>query len=776
MGFIFENFVHLLKRFRVPSIINIVGLSLAFAVFIIIGIQTCYDATFNRQFTKSDNIYNFSRYYPSDGIRISTISVPVAESMVQEFSEINNYCLLQSWDENSFDIYGKDNKHVTHTENLVFTTSGFLDIFTPEIILGDVSKTLEIDNRALISESVAKKIFGDQNPVGQVIYDHFSQQPITIDAVYKDFPENCSLTNGIYTKLVDYNQNNWAYKGYFELLPGTYTQLQEKLNGAEFRGEATLKAQDEDPTIREDYELTPLTDLHLNQNTARKTLFLSLIAIGVVILVIVYTNYINFSIAMASSRIRNINIHKILGIHKMLLRISILFEGLFLTLISFMLALLYLYFFQKTTLSSLFDADLSFDQNIFVISAVGVILLFLSFLVGLYPTKYVTSFNEAVALNASFALSPRGVKLRNVLITIQFTAAMVLIVVSSFMQIQNKYMQNYSIGIQKENIVYLPVAGLKTDLKTFAEELNKNPNVKGFTASEHLPGYIGMSWNRNFEGQFLQKVVAWSVTPDFLDFFGVDILAGNNFTKNDTIGQEQIIFNEKFLEKYGLDKSIVGKDFECFNPGIIVGIAKDINFQSLHYAIEPMGYVVLNDQKGWIKFMYIKISGQNTPETIDYIEKTWSKFNDETFDLNFLDSKMNDLYKKEENQSKLITLFGFITIVIAVMGVYGLILFNTRQKNKQIAIRKINGASEAQIVFMLNKDLLLLLFIAFLIAMPVAYYFVGKWLENFAYKTPIYYWVFFASGFLVFLITIATVSIQSWRAAKANPVDSLKTE
>lgn len=776
MKFIFKNFIHLLKGFTTSSILNILGMAAALSVFIIISMQLYYNFTYNKNLENSSHIYNFRRYYPSDDFSVWTISVPVAENMVKDFSEIKNYCVIQKQDNASFDVGNGDKNISSYTASLIVANAGFKSIFNPQILLGDASLVFEDTDKAMISEKTAKDIFGGENPVGKVIKRRYSQQSYTIAAVYKDFPENSSLTNGIYTKLTTYSHNNWGYDGYFELIPGAYKSLSEKLNGAGFRGEETLKQQDLDPSIREDYVLTPLSEVFMEKNPQMKTISYTLLIIGILILMIAYTNFINFSMAIIPSRIKNFNIHKILGVNRLILKFSVITEGIFITIIAFLLAVFFIYFFSTTALTSFFAADLTINENKGLIMAVFFAAVALSALLCIYPAQYAASIKESSILNGSFTLSSRGSKLRNILITFQYIIAILLICVSGFIKLQQDYMKNYSIGLEKENIVYLPVAGLKTDIKTFGDELKSNPEIIDYTASGFIPGRIYMSWNRNFEDKFLQNVYAWPVTSNFLDFFGIDVIAGNNFTKTDTVGLEQIIFNRKFLEKYDLDESIIGKSFPMFNEGTIMGIASDVNFSSLRSPIDPMAFVIVNDQKDWINYIFVKISDKNISGTISYIESTWKKYNDDDFHMSFLNTAIGELYKQEENQSQIIAVFGLITIIIAVMGVYGLIVFNTRYKEKEISVRKINGATEKQIVYMLNKSLLWLLLIACIIAVPVAFYLIEKWLESYAYKAPVPWWLFAGAGLVVLVITVITVSWQSWKAATANPVESLKTE
>jgi putative ABC transport system permease protein len=334
-------------------------------------------------------------------------------------------------------------------------------------------------------------------------------------------------------------------------------------------------------------------------------------------------------------------------------------------------------------------------------------------------------------------------------------------------------MQNYDWGIPKKNIVYLPLAGLGESSQSFGQELLRDSRIADFCIVRDLPGRVGMGWGRDFEGKNIQMRV-WSVDNRFFDFFNIPIIAGRKPETMDSI-TSQIVVNEAFLKKYDFDESIVGKDFPAFGPGRIQAIAKNINFESLHDSITPMAFGVLSQWQNF-NFVLVKLNGREIPNTIKSIEQTWNQFSKEPFKVNFLDEEMDKLYQKESNMAKMIGLFGFIIVIIAVMGVYGLIVFNARYKAKEIAIRKVSGSTIGEIILMLNRNVLLQLGIAFVIAVPAAWFIIQKWLENFAYKTPIYWWIFLLGGLVVLLITLLTVSAQSYQAATRNPTKALNLE
>jgi len=782
MKAIFRNFFFVLKRFKTSSILNIIGLSAAFAVFTITLIQVNYDRSYDRNFKNADDIYFFSMSY-LNGDKGMTMPTTMAKEISNKFPEVKSYCLVNpiSKQELLVDVLNRNGIRQKFTTSITPVTAGFLDVFTPEIVGGSTKGIFDGQGKAMITESTAKKLFGIENPIGKTIYYHFSKHLynnqktnfVTVLAVCKDFPENCSIKNGIYTLLPDDEPSNFNYNGYFVLNKNTYSKLILQLNSEKFFGKENWEEmkKSEDKTI---VELIPLNKAYFDLEKGRLTTTLSLLAIGILTLIIAYINFLNFSISISPARVKGLNIHKIIGASPFKLKLILASEAALFSLLAFFLSLLYIALLKDTFISDYFSADMSLSSNRFLLGVIGLVALLFGMLFGSYPAKYIVSFQPAVALRGSFAMSARSVRLRNILITLQFVAAITLIIVAMFIQLQNTFMNHRSWGIQKENIVYLPYGQIKIDMHTFGEELKRDPRILDYTASQFLPGHVGMSWGRKFEGKQVNAWI-WPVQVNFPAFFGVKIAEGRDFQDADSTGNKRaIIFNECFLKMHQL-KNIHGKDFPGFDFTLsVVGIAKNINYTSLRDSIRPMGFAILGNQ--YMNWFFVKLSGKDVPGAIENIRKTWVKYSDEDFNVKFLDASMDKLYKNEMNLAKLISMFGLITILIAIMGVYGLIVFNARYKSKEIALRKVNGASVKEIMFMLNRSVLIQLTIAFVVAVPLAYYIVHRWLQQFAYKIPVYWWVFLLAGLLVFAITVITVSWQSHKAATANPVEAIKNE
>lgn len=786
MKYLFGNFVSVLRHYKSASMINIIGLSAAFVVFFVVLMQTRYDLTYDRGYPTGDRLVQFIQDW-GGGNAGTYINFQIPAMIKDKVPEIEAHCMTSNWGASKFDVGGEDGDGTavrTYDIDHLRATSGFWQVFRPEVVAGDTTGILSAYGRALISERTAETLFWNEDPIGKSIRYHYGDPDnpdryLTIAAVYRDFPENSSVKNGIFTHLPEYDEEELSFQAYFLVEPDNLKSANDKIDYEELMGaEQAEQLRAEYPHLYDNiYRLERPGEIYLSQylgSGPRMTSVVSLLAIAILTLVIAFVNFVNLSLAMAPSRVRGINIRRILGVNKSVLRIVIAMESVLFCLIALGIALVAVHYLKNTALAGdIFASDLSVGAHAGLITLGALGVLAVAFCIGLYTSRYSTSFEEWEALKGSFALGIKSVRLRNILIVFQFTTAIVLICFTLLINRQNTYMRNHNWGFEKENIIYLPLYGLWSNVGPFSEEIMRDPRIENYSISRVIPGEQTMSWGRDFEGKSINLTV-WSVDERFFDLFGVDIVAGEKPMHMDSL-VSQIVVNRAFLKEYEFDESIVGKDFPAFGPGRIVGVAKDINFLPLRYGIGPMAFGVLAQ---WQNFQYVivKLNGNDVPGAIEYVEQTWNKFSNDPFELHFLDRFMDDLYSRESNMAKLLGTFGLIIVIIAVMGVYGLIMFNTRYKRKEIGIRKVNGATTGEIVLMLNRSMLILIGIAFVIAVPVSWYVITRWLEGFAYRTTAPWWLFAGAGLLVLAISVVAVSWQSWRAANTNPAEVIKSE
>jgi putative ABC transport system permease protein len=775
MKFLKSNLKLLATRFRAVTIINIAGLAVAFAVAAVIAIQVKYDLTFDRGYKNAGQIFCVELTYdqqPEIGV-FSHMNQQIPRFMKDNVPEIKSYAQLRGKETRKFVRQAAPAGSPTTDIVVTEVSTGFLEVFAPTILSGDAKSAITTPKHAMISRQSARRIFGNEDPIGQTITS-FESGDVTIGAVYEDFPKNSTVANGLLVNMAENDRSEWGFSTYMQFDPALRDDVVEKIHTINLNvdGDEVITARHEGAT----FHLTELSDHHLHGGAEGKGIIetsLYMLVMGVMIVGIALINFINLFMSMAPVRVRSINTFRILGSGKGALRRMLALESVVILLVAMAIGVGLMEWFGTSVFTQFFSADISPAANIPVIAALAAGLAVVSFVMALYPAHYATSFDVAVALKGSIVLAPRGVKLRSALITLQFATAIIFISLSIYIYEQYNYMQKYELGYQKENIVLIPTITDSLSRASFTQELRRNPDVVDVSWSAR-PGNQGMGWGREFEGKNIQ-VNVWPSEMNTLDFFGVEIVAGENFSP-DITGVDQVIVNQKFLDTFGFTaEDVVGKDFSTFEAGVIVGVAADVNFESLHNEVRPMIFVTLD---WWATQGLVKIAGGDTPATLRFIEDTYNKFRGDgrEFSLEFLDAKLDAQYKTELNMSSLMGLLGLIAVVTAVMGVYVIILFNSRYKTREIAIRKVNGASVGEVTLMLNKGLLISLAVAAVLALAPTLYFMRGWVASFAYKVAVPWWLYPVAVVMVLMVAAVTVSWQSLRAATANPVNALKSE
>lgn len=771
-----HEFLSTLKRNRLAFLLNVLGLSVAFTVLTVVAFQAVYEFGYDRSYKDTDRIYRLNNYLPDFGDYFGLCS-PLAEVITESFPEIEASALIAYYGPNRLTLTDAQGNLRNFDENYCEVTPGFLEVFSPRIISGDPETCWESVNSVALPESIAYRLFGKESPLGKSLV--INGKEVIVSLVYGDFPKNSTIRNAVLSPVTEFVWSNWPYSFYMKFASGSRPEeIVGKIAALDFPQEV------KDHGITPDrfrYSIQPVKDLYFkgvgkgNNEKGNFNATLSLIAVAVLIIMIAFVNFINFSTALAPVRIRRVNIQKVLGSTRGRLIRFITFESGMISLFAFGISLLWTIVFISSPLTAFFNADLVLRDHIGLLSGIGIAALLLGLAAGLYPAFYMTSFPPALVLKGSFALSPKSVRLRNSLVVFQFICTVVLITVASFIKIQHDFMQNMDTGFERENVLYIHLTeGMKQQINAFTQDLEAKPEITGHTLAAYLPGNVDNRWGRDIDGKPVNFTI-WAVGHNFLRFFNIKVVEGTGFGTHPEKGNDKIIFNRKLVEKYNL-KDLLGKEIasDGGQKGIIVGIAEDVNFSSLREEIEPMAFVC---GEHLIKnYILLKVSGIRLPETIDYIRKVGKQYSGEDFQLGFLDQYTAHLYQREENFARLISVFGGITILISLMGIYGLILFNARFRTKEIGIRKVNGATELQMIVLLNKDFLRLILFSFVIAVPVAWYVVREWLSEFAYRTPVYWWVFLLAGAATVLITILTVSYQSWKAASVNPIGTLGGE
>lgn len=776
---IYRNFLNGLQRSRSASVLNIMGLSVAFAVFIAILMQVNYEYSYNSSFPKADRIYRLELRRSSEAIYQALLPLPGFEIIRSEIPELSVSCLVDKpWGLANFTVIKPDGNMDFFEEGPAYADTNVVRVFDLEVVAGDYRQALTMPGQLFIPLSVAQKFFGETDVVGKTVLFNGTRE-MTVAAVYRDVPQNSTFQNVLYSASFSSGTQwgQWNYESYYVIPEGTDMEiLVDKLRGLD--KVVAGKSSGEKMFADHDLMFLPLKDIyfadvqHWHEPAGNRMMTHILLLIGILVLVVAIVNFVNFSMALAPSRIKSLNTQKTFGAGNRFLRWCVVSEAMIFSFLAFMLGVFWCYMLGRTSVQEVMYTSLNPFVHPGLLAGVGSVSLIVGVLAGCYPAFYMTSFSPALVLKGSQALSPRGIFLRNTLMVFQYTVAVALIIGILFIGRQLEMVKNRPWGIEKEHIVYLKSNREMSQKRTaFVNELRQNPAVTDVTFASELIGDTGMQhwfFDEMIDGE--QKRIECDVSmiaPNYLNFFGIEVVEGDQFVSTQ---DSMVMVNETFKKTYHMDP--MGKEMAGMRVGRIL---KDFNILPLQQSIRPLLLAVNEEWAG--NYFYIKINGAARNEALTHIRKTIREFSP-TYggDVHFLNDHLNSLYKGEERLGTLVNIFGLSTILLALMGVYGLVLFNSKYKAKEIGVRKVNGATNWQMIIFLNRDFIRMVVLSFVLACPLAWYAVSVWLSGFAYKTSLSAWVFLLAGVVVLSITLLTISWQSWKAANANPVEVLKNE
>ena len=785
---IIRNLVSVIRRFQLAAALNILGLSVAFAAFMVIMMQVDYDLSFGKCHKDHDKIFRVEAgRHPAVN---ASMSRPFAELFINSSPHIVSGAITNSTGVNGvipFTFYiEKDGERHLFSDNSKVVTPEFFDVFSFEFVEGLKEDRIAPGN-VFIPLSMARKLFGNEPAVGKhIVHGGWGNQ--TVMAVYRDFPENTVVQNLAYFAIHPNERiNEWTTFGY-----NTYIRLNNADNASlvvenflrNFKFSDFFEGDDQHYLHNVNLRLTALNDLHfvtdvINDRVpkASKQMLLILFAIGILIIVIAVINFVNFSMAMTPMRVKNINTQRVFGAQLNTIRAAIVFESIFFCFISLFFATMFFLLFKSSQLANFVDGDMSLTGRPAILGCTALVGLLAGLLAGLYPAKYMTSFEPALVLKGSFGLSPKGKKIRSSLIGFQYAASIALIIVAAFMYMQNNFVQK-SLGYDKDNLIISDIRGVNRDV--FEQKMKQYIGIEDVAFSFELLN-TQTSSERIFRGArdpvddtgFQFEV--FRVDPNFLELMRIPITEGRDFLPSDRDLQNGgWIFNETARKKHNLQ---VGSTIDIAGIGFgeIVGFIPDIKFASFHGEYTSMAFQVERPGRSWA---YIRLnSGASKHEAMSYINSTLAElYPGNQNEVRFFDEVLHRLYEKEIALNLLITLFSMLVIFISIVGVFGLVMFDNESRRKEIGIRKICGATTTEILLMFNKGYLRILAVCFIITVPFAWYVVNRWLENFAYKTPMHWWVYLLAFAAVGVITVCTVTFQNWKVANDDPVKSIKSE
>ena len=786
MNTLARNFSHTFRRFLTASVLNIIGLAIAFASFFVIMTQVDYDLNFNKGYKDYQNIYRVEVYPNDDNGWQTWMPRPLCELIGNSSPHIQAISIVNSFPGSAkFEVDGHQFEETTLTG-----FGNFMKTFQPRMIAGSAD-ALDRQGQALIPRSMAMRFFGSIDAVGKTIFEgkQADNRPLTVGGVYEDFLENSQIRNYLFLPLrSDDNKDNWRNWNYNCYLRTDGTLEPDELNKFVFERMKELVPERvnamSDDEASSFLRFTPIADTHFskvdNKSASGRTTVYLLLCVSFLIVIIAAINFMNFTLAETPMRVKSINTQKVLGATVGSLRTGLVLEAVLISVISFGVSLLLLLALRDSGLQDLVTASLDLtDHPLLLASTLGISVL-MGVLAGLYPSYYVTSFPPALALKGSFGLSPKGRKLRTVLVCFQFFVAFMLVIAIGIMYAQSRYIRTSDYGYDKDAIV---VGNMSWDAiqqrEAVADELSRISGVEGVTYSQFVlssnDSYMG--WGRGSDDKHIQFDVL-PVDYRYLKVMGIRVTEGRDFKPGDG---DVYIFNEAARKKYPwmkVDQLATDGDYP------IVGFCENIHYSTFRNDdnSQPMAFFIYGkdyaDWGRWEAIVNVRISaGTDKVAVVRSLQKAMEKFTPgHDFNFRFMDQVLDNAYRNELRFTRQILLFSLLAIVISMIGVFGLTMFESEYRRKEIGIRKIFGSTTGEILRMFNKRYLYILIGCFIVAAPFGWWIGQHWLEGFAERTPIRAWIFLASFLLVTAITMITVTVQSWKNANENPANSIKTE
>ncbi len=797
-------------RHKAYSIINFVGLTCGVTLALLIMVYVRSEVNFDRFHEKGDRLYRV-RYVAPNGLELATSPPPIAPVLGEYFPEVEATARLYG---RNVSIKRPDGDQSFEENAIFFADSSIMDMMTFNFIKGNPKNALHEEFTVIITDEMAKKYFGESDPIGEPLL--FSgKHSFRVIGVVKEFPDDSHLQ---FNMLVPYDnmfdmendetaqrlRNNLATN--FVISHGyTYVLLKPGADASNINknfGEFVKKYARPDRQVGQVFTLFPVRDIHMNstmlaESNATNTWSNIIIFTGVGLLTIIIAciNYINLSTAQSFTRIKEIGIRKILGSYKHQIITQFLSESFLFCLISFILSF-GAFYVALPYLNQLMGKELVFSEvvDLPLIGSAILLLLVITLLAGGYPSYFVTRFESVHTLKGNGSAAAGGNWLRKSLIVFQLMIACMLLSGSLLIVKQLDFLSSRPVGFKKDHIVSVPVfsqnlngifgrpdSTFRTRLQSFRDNIEAQSGVMGTTLSSNIPG-LGAVFRGTIPEGFTQEdnmfLANLSADYDFFKTYEIEVVAGRTFSREfSTDPTEAFMVNETAVRefKWGTPEQALGKTINREGKiGKVVGVIKDINFTSLTQAISPL---ILDYNADQMNQLSIRFENSNVDATLDKIEASWnSMFPEKSFQFNFLDVQLDQQYANFRNFGTIIEAFTAIAILIACLGVYGLVLFVVQRKVKEIGVRKVLGATVPGILQLIYREFALLIIIAFGLATPVAWYFMDQWLENFTYHTSIDVWTFAVSLSLVVFITSVTIAWQAVKASMANPVKSLRSE
>jgi putative ABC transport system permease protein len=764
------------------SLINIAGFAFAISICMAISLFLIKEHSYDRYHRNAEQIVRLIDTKDNS----SLIDYRVKDILLKNYSEIENACLIIRTD-HPVEIKSGDKGY--YLDDIMSVDNHFFEVFSVPFVTGRSSYPFTNINSAVITEKTAKILFGTESPMGKDLLI-WGNIPVTITGIIKDFPDNSSITAGILVNAENekFKFNQWigdsrdlsTYRWPFQI----YLQLKKNINQDQLVAKINTSIDLLKP-YTEKIGFLKLKDIYLHDMTTgsetkqgNASLLKLLTGIALIILTLAVINYVNLTVAQQNKRNKETAVRKTIGANRNNILYQFLSESVIVIFLAFLLGILLVWLlipFYQTIFNTTADINLLFGFPYLIILP-GIILI-IGLISGIGPAIVLSGISPIRILSGYAILPGKKYYLRNSLTIFQFMISIILIFCVIIVQRQIQYAKHKNPGFNKELLLRLDLPNIQENDKQKAmflmDEFRKSPYIKNLSATSGVPGEIYMYMGSNMENTNKNmSVPCLLVDTSFLETFGLKVIRGRNLGPGDF--DKSCMINEAAYRYFDFE-NLENKRFNNFGGFDIIGVVNDFHYSSLHKIIGPV--CIMFTSKSRPTTISIRFAGNSVRQGMDLIKNEWQKIlPGYPLKYQFYDEWFDSMYRSEEYFARTISLFALLAIVISCIGILGLAIFSSERRTKEIGIRKINGARISEILMMLNREFINLVTIAFLIAVPIAWYAMHKWLQTFAYKTELSWWIFGLSGLIAFVIALLTVSWQSWRAATRNPVEALRYE
>lgn len=780
------------KMYSSISIISLVlGITCAGLIYLYIQKEVNYDHIYSQY----DRIYRVNHKSETSGRTYGFAPLAMTPHLIENLDAVEAGVRIFKY-RRAIPVTVTSSQRSFNESRFGWADAAFFELFDLELVKGNADGILDRPNTVVINETIARKYFGEKDPIGELLQFNWSENTqLEIVGVFEDFPSNTSFQLDIISNLETCNRVMWGGRhltSWQNMFVSAYLLIKPGSEGAVELAVQEAVASNFESDSEWTSSIQPLADIHLgdpmdvgewSEHNDIETLVL-FGSIGVIILCLGCFNFTNMVTAQAGQRSKEVGVRKVLGSHRKHIAQQTYFETLSFVAISGLLSLVLIYFLlPKLGLLTNHSYGLSDLMNIGFYAPFALILLGVSVISGVYPSFYISKI-KSIQLMKNFTTSENGRSVRNVLVTAQFTITTGLVICSLVVYQQLRYMQNKQLGYDDSVLINMPIhndEAVIPKLNAFRTELTTSPGISHMTAASHemLSDYTYIT---NFQIEGTEEPQLWeryTVEQGFISTFDLEVVAGREFQHEIPSDSNAFILNQRAAEILGVQPDeVIGKtitDLSLNKTGKVVGVVKDFHFRSLHHEIQPFVMYV-----NWDRLDYItaRLASRNFIENITHVEASWHEVFGESvpFFYEFLDQQAGKLYEREANEMQLFSIFCLISILLGSLGLFGFVLFTTERKFKEIGLRKVLGASSWEVILLINNRFIKMLIFSFVIASPLAFLLMNGWLNDFAYHIDQPIWVYAITILMTFVIASLTVSFSSWKAASSNPVDSIRSE